>query len=63
VIQTGCNCNKTNKVAGKSSTTGPNTYRVIVGGRQVYESSNETAASTVASRFDNATVLEPGKTS
>jgi len=58
----GCNCNKTNKIAGKTAITGPNTYRVIVSGRQVYESSNETAATTVAGRFQDATILEPGKT-
>lgn len=58
----GCNCNKrTTAVAGKAAAA-PNTYRIIVGGRQVYESSNKTAADTVASRFDNPTVLVPGQT-
>jgi hypothetical protein len=34
----------------------------MVGGRQVYESTNENAANTVAGRFADATILKPGET-
>ena len=63
MIPIGCNCNKTAKTGkGLAATAGPTTYRVMVGGRQVYESSNKTAADTVAGRFDDAKVLAPGVT-
>jgi hypothetical protein len=54
-----CNCNK-GRIAAASTPTG--TYRVMVNNRQVYESSSETAAQSVADRFDNATILSPGET-
>ena len=38
------------------------TYRVMAKGRKVYETSNKDAAEAVASRFDNATILNPGET-
>jgi hypothetical protein len=58
----GCNCGNKNRVPGSNSVTVPGTFRVMVGGKQVYESSNKTAADAVAARFDNATILNPGET-
>lgn len=57
-----CNCgrNRTRAQAGTTVTAG--TYRVMVNGRQVYESANKDAAGTVASRFDSAKILAPGET-
>lgn len=55
-------CNKRRAAAEAAASVTPGTYRVMVGGRQVYESTNESAAQTVADRFDNAVVLKPGET-
>jgi len=38
------------------------TYRVMVSGRQVFESSEADKADVVAARFASATVLAPGET-
>lgn len=55
-----CACSKNRATAsGAAQATG--TYRVMVNGRKVYETSNPTAADTVAQRFDNATILKPGQ--
>lgn len=62
----GCACNKRNRAltagAAVNGKLMPSTYRVIVNGRQVYETSKESAASEVAARFADAEILEPGKT-
>lgn len=58
----GCNCNKSKTATIGGVAVTPATYRVMVGGRQVYESAKKTAADTVAGRFDNATILAPGVT-
>lgn len=56
-----CNCSKGRTTAsGVAAVSG--TYRVMVGGHKVYETSNEAAAQTVADRFESATVLKPGET-
>ena len=59
----GCNCGNKNR-AGASATASAvaGTYRVMVNGRKVYESTNGNAAGSVAERFDNATILAPGET-
>ena len=55
-----CNCAKNRTTAaGVAAVSG--TYRVMVSGRKVYESSSKAAADTVAARFDAATVLAPGE--
>jgi hypothetical protein len=54
-----CGCSKRNGVTTSGTPAG--TYRVIVSGRQVYESADQKAADTVAERFANATVLPPGR--
>lgn len=53
-----CGCTKNRAVAGATGTSG--TYRVLVRGRQVYESSSKEAADAVASRFESAEILAPG---
>lgn len=55
-----CGCSK-NKVNAAGVAVQAGTYRVIVGERQVYESSSGSAAETVAARFDGAKVLAPGE--
>lgn len=55
-----CGCAKGRTAGTAAAQSG--TYRVMVNGRQVYESSNKTAADTVADRFANATILAPGET-
>jgi hypothetical protein len=57
-----CGCNKNKAAVINGEVVQPGTYRVVVGGHQVYESSDKGAADTVASRFDNATILAPGQT-
>lgn len=55
-----CACNKSRTAsAGASAPSG--TYRVMVKGRKVYESTNEDAAQAVAARFAEATILPPGQ--
>lgn len=59
-----CNCAKNRTVAGgggRSATTATDTYRVMVGSRKVYETTNPNAADTVAARFHNAKILKPGE--
>lgn len=58
----GCACNRNRATAsGTGKTAVPSgTYRVYVGTRKVYESTNESAATTVATRFTGARVLAPG---
>lgn len=60
----GCNCGSKNRAlaAGASGAPGkPSTYRVMVGERKVYETSNQVAANTVAERFSGASILAPGE--
>lgn len=54
-----CGCQKGRTSGGTTAVSG--TYRVMVNGRQVYESSSSTAADTVAARFSDATILKPGE--
>lgn len=54
-----CGCNK-GRATAAGVAVGAGTYRVIVSGRQVYESSSSDAADAVASRFQDATILPPG---
>lgn len=56
-----CGCSK-NRVTASGVAAAVGTYRVMVNGRKVYESTNESAALTVADRFENALVLKPGET-
>ncbi|QBZ73498.1 hypothetical protein SEA_MISCHIEF19_13 [Streptomyces phage Mischief19] len=59
----GCGCNKGAAIKtadGKILT--PGTYRVLVGENIVYESSQQSAAQTVADRFNDAKILAPGET-
>ena len=62
MITIACGCNKNKAAVINGEVVQPGTYRVIVNGNQVYESSNKDAADTVAARFSNATVLAPGVT-
>jgi hypothetical protein len=57
----GCNCGKKNRTPGSNSVTVPGTFRVMVNGRQVYESGNKVVADEMAARFDNAIILNPGE--
>lgn len=57
----GCNCGNKNRATASGVAAVSGTYRVMVSGRQVYESTNESAADTVAARFDNARILAPGE--
>jgi hypothetical protein len=56
-----CGCNKGRQAATGDASVSSGTYRVMVSGRQVYESSSKTAADTVAARFQDATILAPGQ--
>lgn len=56
----GCACNK-GRSAAAGAVAASGTYRVMVGPRQVYESTSEQAASTVAARFADARILSPGQ--
>lgn len=60
----GCNCGKNRTVSGggPSAAATPGTYRVMVGERKVYETTNPAAADTVAGKFVNAKILAPGET-
>jgi hypothetical protein len=55
-----CGCSKGRAGAAGASASGGGTFRVLVSGRQVYESSSKEAADAVASRFQNAQILPPG---
>lgn len=57
----GCACNKRRAVSANGTPAPAGTYRVYVGTRKVYETSNGSAAETVAGRFDGARVLAPGE--
>ncbi len=57
MVAIACGCNKARGASGGVSNSG--TYRVMVGGRQVYESSSKDAADAVASRFATAEILNP----
>jgi hypothetical protein len=57
-----CGCSKNRAAAGAAGNASSGTYRVMVNGRQVYESSSSDAADAVASRFQSAEILPPGKT-
>lgn len=55
-----CGCaNKGSASGARMSESGLVTYRVMVAGRQVYESSSKEASDAVASRFTNAEILPP----
>lgn len=55
-----CGCaNKRNSGSGLTAASA-GTYRVMVSGRQVYESSSKEAADAVAGRFQDSTILAPG---
>ncbi|AMD42754.1 hypothetical protein SEA_XKCD426_13 [Streptomyces phage Xkcd426] len=56
-----CACAK-NRATASGTATVSGTYRVMVGTRKVYETTNESAANTVAERFSGATILAPGET-
>jgi hypothetical protein len=59
-----CACSKNRaRTTGTGTTIPSGTYRVMVSGRQVYETTNPTAAATVADKFDEkiTTVLKPGE--
>lgn len=60
MITIGCACNKSRTAASATAIAG--TYRVMVNGRKVYETSSSSAADAVAERFDKATILAPGET-
>lgn len=55
-----CACGK-NRVTASGAAAVSGTYRVMVKGRKVYESTNKTAAESVAARFDSPTILAPGE--
>jgi hypothetical protein len=62
VVKTACGCQKGKAgFDAQGNRVAPGTYRVIVNGTQVYESSNQSAAEAVSARFENATVLTPGQ--
>ena len=57
-----CACSKNRARATGTGTPAPSgTYRVMVSGRKVYETTNPKAADTVAARFQAATILAPGE--
>ena len=56
-----CACSKNRATTAAGSTAVAGTYRVMVGDRKVYESTNEAAAQTVAGRFADAVILAPGQ--
>jgi hypothetical protein len=62
VIVIACGCSK-NRVAKGGAAAPSGTYRVMVKGRKVYETSNQDAAEQVAARFTgaNPTILAPGQ--
>lgn len=57
----GCNCGSKNRTTAAGVAVVSGTYRVMVGERKVYESTNKDAADTVAARFVSAIVLAPGE--
>lgn len=56
-----CACSKKNRATATGTPAPSGTYRVMVSGRKVYETTNPDAADTVAARFASATVLAPGE--
>lgn len=60
MIPIACGCSK-NRTTASGAATVSGTYRVMVGDRKVYETTNETAADTVAARFSDARILAPGE--
>ena len=62
LITSGCNCGNKNRATAAGVATVAGTYRVMVNGRQVYETSSSSAADSVAERFDSAKILKPGET-
>lgn len=58
-----CACSKNRARATGTGTPAPSgTYRVMVSGRQVFESTEAPKADAVAARFANASILAPGET-
>jgi hypothetical protein len=55
-----CGCSKGRGAAAAGTASSSGTYRVLVSGRQVYESSSKEAADAVAGRFQSAEILPPG---
>lgn len=56
-----CACSK-NRLSASAAAAVSGTYRVMVGDRKVYETTNQVAAQSVADRFDNPRILAPGET-
>lgn len=61
-----CAKNRARREAAAAAANGgkapvPGTYRVMVKGRQAYESSQPGPAKTVAARYADAVVLAPGE--
>lgn len=56
----GCNCGK-NRATASGTAAISGTYRVMAGGKQVYESTSQDAAEAVAARFSDAAIVPPGK--
>lgn len=57
----GCACNKGRARAVNGVPAPAGTYRVMVNGRQVFESSDGKRAEAVAVRFQDASILAPGE--
>lgn len=55
-----CACSK-NRARANGTPRVAGTYRVMVRGIKVYESTDEKAAGTVAAKYTEATVLAPGE--
>lgn len=57
-----CGCSK-NRATAKGAPAVAGTYRVMVGGHKVYETTDEKAAKLVAERFEEqkAVILAPGE--
>lgn len=54
-----CACNKRNRATASGTPAPSGTYRVMVNGRQSYETSNPDAAKKVGERFQDAEVHTP----
>lgn len=58
-----CACSKNRARTTGTGTPAPSgTFRVMVSGRQVFETTEGPKADAVAERFASATVLKPGET-
>lgn len=64
MIPIGCGCGSKNRATASGAQAVSGTYRVMIDGRKVYETTNPDAAGTVAARYDkssNVVVLKPGE--